>query len=262
MRLGWVADEAQGTSGGAELSSAELVAAAPAWAELVECAPGQAADCDGYVVGNCTRYGWELLEVMEGKPVIKLVRDDWQTGDPTLRAWLLNRASCVVFGSPTAREVFPFRVGTRVAYCPPPLDLEPFFALARVAGKRSGVMWAGRLFAHKGLEAAVRWAEEHERPVDFYGDGPDAPREGPFTRRMGQVGHGEMPQVMARYEWLLFLPELFESFGRVVAEGASAGCKLIINDRIGARWWYDWEPAAIGCGAERFWRLAEDVFTQ
>lgn len=247
--------------GGAELSSAELIAAAPDWAVIRPCPPGHIAPCDAYVVQNCVSYGAEAILPMAGKPVIKCVRDHWPVGDQTLRAFLLDEAALVLFNSPPAREMFAYTVTAPVAFCPPPLNLKPFFEAARVAEglERSGVCWVGAMHRHKGLDAAVFWAEQNERAVDFYGDGPDRPRASRLARYIGPIPYGKLPGILACYSHLLFLPDLFETFGRIVAEAAAAGCRLIVNQNIGALWWYRYQPEMIGDGARRFWQLAGEA---
>ena len=73
-------------------------------------------------------------------------------------------------------------------------------------------------------------------PVDFFGDGPFAP-QGPR-----QVPYEAMPALLAQYETFVFLPTVIEPFGRLVAEAWAAGCEIVTNGQVGARWWIEDEP--------------------
>jgi len=266
MRIGWLADPPGPIIGGAELSEELLRRNAPGWAEVVYCPPDQVVDCDAYVVHNCVRYQG-ILPLLRRRPVIRWVHDYWPHGDPELREWTLQNARVAIFDSEPHYRAFPYPVGTRVKFCPEPMDLAPFVRAGQVASEdvgergvplRSGVFWMGQMFAHKGVAEAVRWAEQNG-PVDFYGDGPQRPVQSPNVRYLGQAPYEWVPDIMARYESFLHLPQWVEPFGRTVIEAAAAGCKLIVNDRVGAMWWLENEPDAIEQAIPRFWKIVKDA---
>jgi glycosyltransferase involved in cell wall biosynthesis len=61
-RIGWIVDDKGEYIGGAEMVAAELAKAAPEWAAIVPCPPGQiSADVDLYVIHNSYWYGAESI---------------------------------------------------------------------------------------------------------------------------------------------------------------------------------------------------------
>lgn len=252
MRLGWLQDPETDVIGGAELSCRELLRHVPEHIEVVPCPPGAIEDCDAYAVFNCTRYGIETIGKVRGKPVVKFCYDVWPHGDARLRDWLLRDAKAVVFQSPAHREHFGWPVRAPEAIMPPALDLAPFRAVAD-APERAGTLWIGQMTGeHKGIGAAIAWAERHG-PVDFYGAG--ATPSGPNVTYCGQVAYETVPALMATYERFLFLPQAMEPFCRTVAEAWAAGCELVVNENVGAKWWIDNAPERIESGARLFWEL-------
>ena len=57
------------------------------------------------------------------------------------------------------------------------------------------------------------------------------------------------------YERFVFLPTVIEPFGRVVVEAWAAGCELVINDLVGARYWIEHDPDRIRTAGTDFWEL-------
>jgi glycosyltransferase involved in cell wall biosynthesis len=51
------------------------------------------------------------------------------------------------------------------------------------------------------------------------------------------------------------LPTVIEPFGRLVAEAWAAGCRIVTNDLVGAKYWIQNDPDAIETAAEDFWKL-------
>lgn len=260
IRIGWLSDVPKGYQGGAELEAAALVDAAPVWAEVIPCPPGEvSSEADAYVVHNCVSYDRDILPLLERRPVIKRVHDLWPHGDPALRAWLLANARRLFFSSPLHREAMRWRITAPVSYLPSAVDVERFRGAAQVGPERQGVIWLGRLFPGKGLRAAWEWAVEREVLVDTYGAGPLEEQVQHPMRRGGQVSYAEVPELLARYKTLLFLPDEVEPFGRTVVEAWAAGCTLVVNGNIGALWWLEHHPAAVGRGAELFWETVREV---
>ena len=64
-----------------------------------------------------------------------------------------------------------------------------------------------------------------------------------------------MPALLARYSTFVYLPMVIEPFGRVVAEAWAAGCEVITNELVGARYWIEQDPGALETTAGDFWDL-------
>lgn len=255
MKVGWLQDH-HDWAGGAELTMAELRAAAPESVEVVDCPPGDVKKgMDAYAIGNCVQYRLDDLSPARGRPLVKYVNDIWpHSNDPRTREYLLENAK-LAFCSPLHRERFPHEHADEGAIIPPPVDLAPF----RKAGghkpeaKRAGTCWVGMGFYGKGIEQAVEWASVNE-PVDFFGGGPMMPPPSGLARLMGHVPHDELPAVLADYKRFLFLPTQMEPFARSAIEAWAAGCELVVNRNVGALHYIE-NPEELKGAAKRFWEL-------
>jgi len=249
MRVGWLVDYTD-APGGAELTQAEFRAAAPDGVEVVDCPPGDIdMDCDRYVVQNCVRYSiQDMLDLEACKvPVVKYFHDvaPWLTEE--VRAWLDTHATPICCSPIQAAHM-----GLEDAVCiPPPVDLTRFEeAASRVNGGRSGAVCIGSWRNHgKAPHKAAEWAEQNNRAVEFFGEGAWAP---PSAK---PVLYEHMPMLLASYETFVFLPTVLEPFGRLVAEAWAAGCEVVTNNLVGARWWIENDPAAMDTAAQDFWRV-------
>jgi hypothetical protein len=50
------------------------------------------------------------------------------------------------------------------------------------------------------------------------------------------------------------LPIVIEPFGRLVAEAWAAGCEIVTNNLVGAKWWITENPDALYTAGEDFWK--------
>lgn len=245
MRVGWLADQAPYV-GGAELSQAEFRAAAPAGVEIVDCLPGQVADCDRYVIHNCLTYGVTDLEQIAGAPVVKYWHDVGPHVHPTVHAWFAEHATQVCC-SPVQAE----HMGITGPCVPPAINYEAFYAAADASEDRGGAVSIGAWQnPGKAPHAAGEWAGRQGVGIDFFGGGPCAPSGSQL------VAPDAVPGILARYRTFVFLPTAMEPFGRVVAEAWAAGCEVVTNKLVGARWWIENDPDALTTAAEDFWKVA------
>lgn len=246
MRVGWLVDEAPYV-GGAELTQTEFRAAAPDGVEIVDCPPGSVDDsCDVYAVHNCVTYTVQDLQPIRAARAIKYHNDVGSWLEPSVRE-SLDKHAIAVCCSPLQAEFM--RLDDAVVI-PPPVNLARFEnAAASVNGDRSGtVCVASWRNMGKGALSVVEWAAENG-PVDFFGDGPFAPNGS------RPVSYESMPSLLAYYETFVFLPTVIEPFGRVVAEAWAAGCELVINDLVGAKWWITNHPEALETASRDFWEV-------
>jgi len=247
MRIGWLADKAS-VLGGAELTQDEFRQAAPEGVEIVDCPPGGVVEgLDRYVVQNCVTYSVADLENIGDAHTTKFWHDVGPHVQPGVRDWL-DEADVIVCCSPLQAADMGLDDATLI---PPPVDVQRFAEVAaRINGNRGGnVSVASWRNFGKAADMVKRWAQENGG-VDFYGGGPFAPAE-----TKGEVPYDEMPILLASFSTFVFLPAVIEPFGRVVAEAWAAGCELVINDLVGARYWIEEKPEAIETAAEDFWQL-------
>lgn len=233
MRCGWLADP--GNQGGAELTQAEFKATAPDGVEVVDCPPGDVErGLDVYVVHNHLTYSPDDLRWVRGR-VVRYFHD--------MRPQLVLNPDVEVFCSPLQRDRF--GANGKSHTIPPPVNQQPFRDAAESAQERTGAVsvasWANPA---KAPHLAAEWGT-----VDFFGGGAFAPPGSPV------VAYEDMPRLLAAYETFVFLPTAVEPFGRLVVEAHAAGCRIVTNRLVGARWYIEQAPVLLENAAERFWEV-------
>lgn len=258
MRVGWLADlsNTDGSGiGGAEMTAAEFAQAAPEGVEVVYIGHHNLPDleaCDAACVFNIALYPPETRQALDGKRVVRYWNDVAPHGDHDLTRWLLGTATNV-FTSPLHFDRFPWRNGNVPEYhlIPPPVNLEPFREAAERSQGRAGAVsiapWRGW---GKTPTLTQQWAAQHG-PVDFFGGGQCAPAGSV------QVPYSAMPDLLARYRTFVYLPAALEPFCRVAVEAYAAGCEVVVNGLVGARYWIEDEKARpkLDTAAADFWKL-------
>lgn len=219
MKVRWLHND-PGYTGGAELTMAEFEAAAPAEVEFVT------EDPDVTVVGNFTH----PHPAFEGRVV--QYHHDMQ--HPALDA-------THIFCSPLQRE----RLVLEGHVIPPALDLERFRTSTN--GHRKGNVCIGRMAYGKGLELLADYTE----PVDVYSSVPC--RSQGNARYLGPTS--DVAETLSHYRTFVFLPQAIEPFGRAVVEAWAAGCDLVINRNVGARYWIEENPEGLRTASKDFWEV-------
>jgi glycosyltransferase involved in cell wall biosynthesis len=262
VRVGWLCDPVVSYVGGAEMVANELASQAPNWIDLVPCPPDSVSEnVDMYVLQNCTAYDYSVIPTLAKKPVVKMIHDVWPDGDAALRSWVLHNAARLLFVSPVQRDNFKYSFFAESALVPANVNTAPFIRAKGDSQDRKGVVWLGRMWPGKGLQAAVEWAIENKTPVDFYGYGysqKDIP-ETPYTHYCTAVDYETIPGLLAAYKTYLFLPDALDCYSRTTVEAYAAGCELVVNGNVGALYWLQNDPVAVHEGAIRFWREVEKV---
>lgn len=251
MRVGWLADQ-HDPPGGAEFTQAEFRAAAPEGVEVIDCPPGGVVEgLDTYVLHNIVGYDYSDYRHTLGRRVVKYVHDMWPHGDPEIRTHLLA-TGILIFCSPLQADKF----GGTLDPIPPALDLSHFRPTRqqRRNPNRKGACCVGAFMnPGKGGHLVAAWADENE-PVDVWGFGPFQPA-GPNVRNRGPVDPVHLPTVLRDYERFVFLPTAIEPFGRCVAEAWAAGCEIVTNGLVGARYYIEHAPEKLESAAEDFWAV-------
>jgi hypothetical protein len=241
MKVGWLADE-HDPPGGAELTQAEFRSAAPEGVEVIDCPPGGIVGCDRFVLHNHMTYGAGELLDFTGE-VIRYHHDMRPQQIPGARS---------VFCSPLQRDA----LGLEGECVPPPIDLAAFRPTRqqRRHDERKGTCCVGAFMnPGKGGQLVAEWAMKNE-PVDVWGFGPYMPR-GDYIADCGDVDPVKLPQLLWNYERFVFLPTALEPFGRCVVEAWAAGCEIITNNLVGARYWIEEAPEKLETAAEDFWAV-------
>jgi hypothetical protein len=250
VKIGWLQDHVQ-IQGGAELSSAALVDAAPEWAEIVFCPENRRPpeDLEVYVLQNVVTYGRRWNEVLDGKRLVKCFRDPWHPGDWAFRRCVLDNLIGAVFNSPLSNATCPWPFDAPRLIVPPPVDLEAFRAAALPAEQRRGnVLLSARLDYLKGFHRAVDWVLMHDEPLEVYGY-LNHNWAWPLPENViyhGPVEYTRVPAVLGKAKRFVFLPAGDESFSRTTVEAWAAGCELVVDKiKIGAMYWLQNEPQAL-----------------
>jgi len=232
-----------GTQGGAELTQAEFRAAAPEGVEVVDCPHDEiVSDLDCYVLHNVVFYTPEELAFANG-PLVKY----WHDVGPHMHPEVLERLEGErhICCSPLQSGYLRLDEARLV---PPALDLARFRQAAGLNGRpRAGIVALGPWMNYgKHPRAVLEWANGNA--VDFYGSGPLAP---PGAR---EVPYDDLPELLAHYEKFVHLPLVIEPFGRGVVEAWAAGCKVVTNSLVGARYWIEHKPEGLETAAADFWK--------
>lgn len=243
MKVGWLVDEPT-APGGAELTQHEFRTAAPGTVEIIDCPAGSVdPTCDRYVLHNIVQYTLDDLKPLRGKQILKYHHDVGPWITPEVWKWL-RRHAVHVCCSPIQADY----LNLAARLIPPAVDLTRFERAAEhVNGDRSGVVSVGswRNFG----KAPHKAAEYAGGNIDFFGGGPLAPAGS------SEVSYDAMPALLASYQTFVYLPSVIEPFGRVVAEAYAAGCEIVTNSLVGARYWITENPDAIQTAGEDFWEL-------
>ena len=214
--------------------------------------PPDLEGCDVACVFNIALYPPETREALEGKRTIRYFNDVAPHGDHDLTGGC-SRTRRVCSRHPLHVERFPWWNGNKPDYhlIPPPVNLKPFRDAAERSQGRAGAVsiapWRGW---GKTPQLTQQWAAQHG-PVDFFGGGQCAP---PGSV---QVPYAAMPDLLARYQTFVYLPSAIEPFCRVAVEAWAAGCDVVVNSLVGARYWIETPEAKpkLDTAAEDFWEL-------
>lgn len=232
-----------GSRGGAELAMDELIAAAPV--EITDI-----ADADTVIVGNAATISPDIIPQLMGRNVWRYHHDLSRVEHPALRGWLNDNAQHI-FSSPLHRDLY--RDHPEGHLVPPSAGLAGFKPPRQVRrhSKRHGACTVG---SWQGPGKGGRLIADLGVPIDCYGPGAFPP-VGPNINHLGPVEHSRLPVILWGYERFYFLPTIPEPFGRCVAEAWAAGCNVITNDNVGAKWWIESDPDSLFTAAEDFWEL-------
>ncbi len=255
MRISFLYDPgcADGTRGGAELVMDELIEAAPDAVEFTE-----PSDADAVVIGNCVKLDTQtILPQIEGKRVIRYHHDLATDEDDVLRDWLEANAEHV-FTSPFHKEQYGHEADAHLI--PPTANLKTFRPPRdkRRHPKRKGIVTVGSWQGPgKGAQLVSETVYRAGETLDCYGTGAWQP-VGQHVNSKGAVRHSDLPAILWGYEQFIFLPFAPEPFGRCVAEAWAAGCEVMTNEMVGAKWWIENQPDQLYTAAEDFWSIVND----
>ena len=199
--------------GGAELSDAEYLAAAPNGVEWSYTSPEAAHDYDRLLLTSVDHLSSaDCMALAEREPVIFLHHDI----QPTLyRRALLEAARVVMLHTPAqAERILAWAPDIRVEFVLSAIDT----SLIRSELEREPVaLAAARNHPLKGLKNAKIWAARNGYPI----------------RVMTRDTRADVLDAMSRAEVFVHLPVEFESECRSVIEAVLSGCRVVTNENVG-----------------------------
>lgn len=153
---------------------------------------------------------------------------------------LYNRCHIVQFLSPAHQQVINrlIRVDSHEVVIAPPVDLRRFRARIPYRQRQCAALIIGdELRAPSEAEAL---ADRHNfRPVRV-----------PYL----SVPYEAMPDLYNQYQAVVLAPKMFHAFGRVFVEAKACGCRVLSNERVGAKsYWFPMRACRMA--NRQFWRL-------
>lgn len=238
-----------GSRGGAELAMDEFADLAPDGVNMTS-----VEEADTVVIGNCVHVPFDIAGLLEDKVVWRFHHDLARDESPDLWDWLAENARHI-FTSPLHVKLYGWQgEHNLVPPCPRLTDFRPNRE-ARRHPKREGIVTVGSWQSQsKGARLVSETIYKNELVADCYGTGAFPPYGDRITQK-GPVAHADLPAILHRYEQFIFLPIAPEPFGRCVAEAYAAGCEVMTNDLVGAKWWIENEPDRLWSATEDFWGL-------
>jgi len=151
---------------------------------------------------------------------------------------LLKKAKLNIFLSPLHRRQF--QAFTMQDYIDIPPHF-PFYFTDYGIPRNGRAVYAGNIHEGKGLWEIVKFAEQYpEIIIDFYYKRASHSILEKLKRLSncnlcGFVPHEKMAEIYNKYTYLIHLPLCIDAYCRMVGEAFLCGCKLILNNRVGAK---------------------------
>jgi hypothetical protein len=227
--------------GGAEMTDAALIEAAPDGVNVTRIAPNDyvaALDYDEIIITGTDALSDDAMRVL-GKREPAVFLHHLQTRADARRD-LLNRARVVIVHTPAhLRRELEWTEPRRTALALSPLDPSECWT---AEPKKEQAVWANRLHDLKGPRAAAMWAARKDIPLI----------------KLSSAPRPEVLQVMAESRYYVHLPLGFESESRATIEAVLSGCEVIANDNVGITSVPGWRDAGrladlVSNAAERWW---------
>lgn len=187
------------------------------------------------------RYAWEMEnEYLNDFRVPQCLRKTIKRQLSKIRRWDLTSAKRVdlyIANSSTTQERIKRIYNRESVVLPPPVD-ERFFGAAHDKQPTTNYFLAvGRLVPYKRFDLLIQVANELQLPLKIAGTGQDEARlrklAGPTIELLGFVEEGNLPQLYAHAEALLF-PQ-YEDAGVVLLEAQASGTPVIAYNAGGAK---------------------------
>jgi len=244
MRIAWIADyKLSEHLGGAQHTNAKMIEYGEGLGyNIIQIEP-RAFDCgfeaDLVIINNIMNFRIEdIIKVAQRIPTIRYEHDrECSIKYPQIYDYTIQN----IFLSPLHKSICEGNAKKELkGVCiPSPID-SSVFNLEGVEKEKDSVLWVGSVEPHKGFDKVVEYAKEYPQKrfyiVSFDYKEQELPSNMEF---LGEKHGSELALVYKKCEELYHHPQ-HEAFGRTVMEAYLCGCKLNVNENVGAMS-YDWD---------------------
>jgi len=244
MRIAWIADYTiKEHLGGAQQTNTRMIDYGRELGhEIIEYTAkdlDMKMSVDLLITNNITTFNIEdIKKLMDRIPTIRYDHDIWCSIE---RPEVFDGTIQNIFLSPWHQEKVGINMKRVVqGVCiPSPIDSDIFNKTGAVKEENS-VIWVGTLAPHKGFDRLVEYAMQNPkkkiRVVSFDSMETD---NTPNIEFIGERHGKELAELYKKSEIFFSHPD-HEAFGRTVMEAYLCGCKLDLNENVGAMS-YDWD---------------------
>lgn len=262
-------------AGGAEITDSYIINAGRYMGyDLEVCRPcdlrsPSVEKADLVIFSNCYEFKKPARRyIMQNKKYIAYSHDSGRWMD-VLRAHpdMFKNSLMNIFLSPLHRDCFKkyLEQSSPVSCVPPHIPLQ-FYDKGHE--KKNRIMFVGNIHDGKGIPSVIEYARENpETIIDFYFHrySSNLKRQLKNIKNCNLVGFVPKEQIhenYSKYKYFIHIPHHREAFGRAVGEAFLSGCKLIVNDRVGATS-YGWNYRDFRKNTAKahflFWKTIEDT---
>jgi len=208
----------------------------------------QLLEADFIVTNNIKFFSDEQLEWMLGCKRVRYEHDYWNLIRPSQEPFIKKmwEGSLVgIFLSQSHyyeyRRLHPNVEFRNILIQPSPIDAFDF----EPKEKKNICVYLGALVPHKGTIEALTWAKSKGIRLYVYGKignhlyGIDV-KEHPNCIYEGMLDYEGVREVLGEADMFIHIPQWVEPYGRSAIEARLSGCRVITNNRLGAKsyaWW-------------------------
>lgn len=230
-------------AGGAEMTDAELLAAAPANLDISVLPPWlweEALDADHIIITGTDLLDDEsMYKLAERKPTVFIHHAQTPSA---ARKYLLDNCGVLIVHTPAHERLErEWANPQRVEHVLSPLDVSQCW----IGEKKEQAVWAQRMHDLKGPQSAAMWAAQHDIPLV----------------RLTNMPRQIVLNTMAVSKYYVHLPLGFESESRATIEAVLSGCLCIVNENVGLISVPNWNDRSylsdlVSQAASRWWEVA------
>jgi hypothetical protein len=205
-----------GLVGGAEMTDAAMIAAAPSDVEVHLYGPDEwekALEADRIIITGTDLLTRDAMHALAQRKPLVWVHHQQQPSAG--RHELFTAADPFVTMSEAHSQVEAAWCGVFSEWCHGLIDT----STVQPAEKQDAALWAARNHPQKGRIGARMWAQRNDVPLT----------------EMCQEPRQVVLDAMAWHRWFVFLPKGFDSCPRTLIEAEAAGCEIVTNHLAGRR---------------------------